>query len=221
MSRPARKSTTPKRATGGREKILQATIDLVCERGFSATSVNQVCQRAGIAKTALYWHFGDRDGLMKAVIDDITLGFISEIRDSVFLTGPPQDRKDRMVAGIRDIVENRPQRFRTIILAVLERKDPDPYFRDACWRVTQNAIQAIADGYRATLGIDLPDMDLFGHTVVALMVEALRTKLMNPEGCDMDRFFQEFNSLTDLMIRDRIRRFNKENEQTETGAQES
>lgn len=196
-----------RRGAKGREKLIAATMELIAERGYAGTTVNQICKRAGIAKTALYWHFGDRDGLMRVIIDHMTEGFIGDIRASVFLVGTPQQRKARMMEGLRAMIVDRPHRFRALILAVVEREDPDPYFRDACWRVTQNAIQAIADGYRASLGIDLPDMDLFAHSVIAFLVQALRVRLMNPEGEDLDRLFEDFGRTMDLMIKDRIRRY--------------
>lgn len=210
-----------RRGAKGREKLIAATMELVCERGYAGTTLNQICKHAGIAKTALYWHFGDRDGLMRAVIDEMTEGFIGEIRSSVFLVGTPKQRKERMLAGLRALVEERPERFRALILAVFERQDPDPYFRDACWRVTQNAIQSIADGYRATLGVDLPDMDLFGHAVIAFLVQALRVKLMNPEGKELDRMFEDFGRTMDLMIKDRLRRYQKTLESLEKAGEVS
>ena len=60
---------------------------------------------------------------------------------------------------------------------------------------------------------DSPDMDLLGHTLIALMVEALRRKKMDPEGCNLDRLFEDFERLVDLMVRDRIRRYTKSQEE--------
>jgi AcrR family transcriptional regulator len=50
----------PKTAQGAasRERLLDAAIELIAERGYSASSVEALCRRAGVAKTALYWHFG-------------------------------------------------------------------------------------------------------------------------------------------------------------------
>ncbi len=195
-----------------RDDILQATADLVCEHGFSNTSINMVCERVGVAKTAIYWHFGNRDGLMHAVIDELTHDFIAQVRSNVFLKGTPLERRDQMIAGMRDIVENQTERFRVLIIASIESAEIDPHFQTACLRLTDATTQAIADGYRATLGFDLPDMDLLGHTLIALMVEALRRKKMDPEGCNLDRLFEDFERLVELMVRDRIRRFNKSQE---------
>ena len=204
------KGAKTKAGSKTRDRILEATIELVCEHGYAPTSVNMVCERVGIAKTALYWHFGNRNGLMQAVIDALTHEFIGEIRSNVFLVGTPQERQQQMINGMRDIVENRASHFRALLSAVVDRDEMDPYFREACLRVTDATIQAIADGVRSTIGIDLPDMDLFGHTLIALMVGALRRKLMDPDGVDLDRLFEDFEHLTNMMIRDRLKRYQKE-----------
>ena len=47
-----------------REKILAAAIALFSDRGFAGTSVADVCERAGVVKTALYWHFENKEGLL-------------------------------------------------------------------------------------------------------------------------------------------------------------
>ena len=56
-----------------RRRILDATIELLGERGLTGTSMNEVCARAGIAKTGLYWHFDNKAGLLAAAIEDLRL----------------------------------------------------------------------------------------------------------------------------------------------------
>ncbi len=40
-----------------RAKIRDAAIKLFCTRGFSAASVDDICEEAGISKGAFYHHF--------------------------------------------------------------------------------------------------------------------------------------------------------------------
>ena len=58
---PSRKTA---RGEASRRRILDAATQLICERGYSGTSVDAVCKRAGVVKTALYWHFGSKSGLL-------------------------------------------------------------------------------------------------------------------------------------------------------------
>ena len=192
-----------------RRRILDVTIQLLCERGYSGTSVNAVCDQVGIAKTALYWHFGSKSGLLEAVIADVTESWIHEIQNSVEGVGTPMERFNRLFDGMRDIVENRSHLFRIILVPILESGTVDPKIREAVLRLTDAAVEAIADGFCETLGVDLPDADLLGHTVVGLTWAALRRKLMDPEGVDLDRLFLDMKRTTNLLVADRMKRHQK------------
>lgn len=205
-----RKGTTTQSGAINRQKILDATIELVCEFGFTATSVNMVCERANIAKTALYWHFKNKEGLMAAVINDVTSKWIEEIEADVSKRGTPLERRQEMLDNFKELVEERPDRLRILLVAVMERKEVAPEIRDAVRRMTDATIDAITAGYREALGIELPDMDLVGHTIIGLVEAALRRKLMDPEGCDMDRLFDDLDHILNLLVRDRITRYQDE-----------
>ena len=50
------------------------------------------------------------------------------------------------------------------------------------------------------------------HTAIALMEAALRRKLMDPDGCSLDRLFEDLDRTLQVLLVDRIKRFNAENE---------
>lgn len=49
--------------------ILHAAIESLFARGFAATSIDDVCARAGISKGAFYSHFESKESLIHAVAD--------------------------------------------------------------------------------------------------------------------------------------------------------
>ncbi|WP_156316466.1 TetR/AcrR family transcriptional regulator, partial [Leucobacter japonicus] len=51
-----------------RGRILDAAEDLVLERGFDATSVAAVAERAGIGKGAVYLEFGSKRDILDALL---------------------------------------------------------------------------------------------------------------------------------------------------------
>lgn len=57
------------RAPARREQLLDATRELVAERGFGAASVEAIAQRAGITRAVVYQHFGDLQSVLEAVVD--------------------------------------------------------------------------------------------------------------------------------------------------------
>src|SRR3990172_2225866 len=49
-------------------EILDAALDLFVEKGFAATRLEDVAQRAGVSKGTVYLYFDSKDDLFKAVI---------------------------------------------------------------------------------------------------------------------------------------------------------
>ena len=62
MRRPASK-------TGARTKLLEAALSVIRTKGYSATSVDELCAAAGVTKGAFFHHFKSKDELGVAAAD--------------------------------------------------------------------------------------------------------------------------------------------------------
>ena len=52
-----------------RDKVIQAAADCVAEKGFAAANTNRIVERAGVTWGVLQHHFGDKSGLLDAVLE--------------------------------------------------------------------------------------------------------------------------------------------------------
>ena len=52
-----------------RTRVLDAAVGLFGTRGYEATSLDQVAEASGVRKQTVLYHFGDKEGLLVAVID--------------------------------------------------------------------------------------------------------------------------------------------------------
>ena len=74
----ARRRTEPRRPATGRQErgdrtrelLIAETVRCIREEGFSAASTRHIIERAGLSWGVIQHHFGDRDGLLTAVIED-------------------------------------------------------------------------------------------------------------------------------------------------------
>lgn len=66
MPRPTKRQ--PERGDA-RSRLLQAARDLIRAQGFSATSVEDLCQVAGVTKGAFFHQFGSKEALGVAAVD--------------------------------------------------------------------------------------------------------------------------------------------------------
>lgn len=68
---PTRRTSAPrKRGDDTRARIIDETVRCILEEGFGATTAKHVAERAGVTWGVIQYHFGDRDGLLMAVVDD-------------------------------------------------------------------------------------------------------------------------------------------------------
>ena len=51
-----------------RAAVLEAAQELFSELGFDGVSMDQIAQTAGVSNLTVYSHFGDKDGLLSAVV---------------------------------------------------------------------------------------------------------------------------------------------------------
>ncbi|MCV7176123.1 TetR/AcrR family transcriptional regulator [Mycolicibacterium sphagni] len=80
-------SIAPRRPPGGsqqradrtRDAVLDETVRCVIDEGYAAASAKHIAERAGVTWGVVQYHFGDRDGLLMAVVDR---GF-TELLDSL------------------------------------------------------------------------------------------------------------------------------------------
>lgn len=52
-----------------REQLLEVGRSLFAERGFEATSVEEIASKAGVSKPVVYEHFGGKEGLYAVIVD--------------------------------------------------------------------------------------------------------------------------------------------------------
>src|SRR3954454_12965802 len=57
-------------ARDGRAALLDAALRVFAERGYRDASVDEIAERAGYSKGALYWHFSSKDDLFFALVEE-------------------------------------------------------------------------------------------------------------------------------------------------------
>lgn len=58
------------RPNRSREKVLEAAAVLAAEHGVTATTVDEIAERAGVAKGSVYYSFPSKDAVFEAVLAD-------------------------------------------------------------------------------------------------------------------------------------------------------
>lgn len=200
-----------RRAQGAasREKLLDAATRLFAARGVAATGVDAVAQQAGVAKSALYWHFGSKQGLVAAVVERVGESWLARIRASVEQEGSFEARLDRFVEGIRQLVEQRPELLRLFLAVAVEHAQLEPASRDAVWAVLTRSRDAIVEVLRETLGCELPEAQAIAHLALEISVGIAVEANLAPTGLDLTPRFEGLRRAMAREIRSQMRRLER------------
>ncbi|MCG8592615.1 MAG: TetR/AcrR family transcriptional regulator [Proteobacteria bacterium] len=188
---------------GGRERLLQAAIRRFAEKGYAATGIADVCAEAGVAKTALYWHYESKEGLLAAVVEAVGNQWIERLQKAVYLEGDPLQRIDRLVGEWRQILLEQPELLRLPLVTQLEQGDSD-VARTALRKVWRRAEQALVQGIEDTVGCSLPDVDLLAHTVFVLLQGAMLRQMADPDPDGLERVLDDLRRTIVLLVYDRL-----------------
>ena len=83
-----------------RERLIQATIDLIWTASYGAVSVDAICERAQVRKGSFYHFFASKDELVVAALD-AHWSSRRPILDEIFSASrPPLERLDRYFAYV-------------------------------------------------------------------------------------------------------------------------
>lgn len=131
MSRPTKHA--PERGDAG-TRLLEAARDTIREKGFAATTVDDLCRAAAVTKGAFFHHFKSKEALGVAAAkhwDETTTAF--------FAGAPyhaPDDPLDRVLAYVafrKSIIEGDIAEFTCVVgTMVQEVYATTPSIRDAC-----------------------------------------------------------------------------------------
>ena len=85
-----------------REKLLQATLDLVAEKGVEALSMKEAALRAEVSRSVAYLHFEDREHLLKEAKAWISEGLQQHVKRS----GKDETLYERVLYTTKLIMKN-------------------------------------------------------------------------------------------------------------------
>lgn len=88
--------------------LLDAALACFAERGYDATRVKHIADRAGLAESALYRHYPSKDALAQALFARGLHWYTDRLRHVAESPGAPLDRLGAIVRGVLDAYREQP-----------------------------------------------------------------------------------------------------------------
>jgi AcrR family transcriptional regulator len=163
------------RADDTRAKLYDAALELMAEKGFTGTTVDDVVARAGVAKGTVYYHFAGKAELVEALIADRLSPLRDHFRAALSAPGPASAKLDALVrAELSWIRDNRA--FAKLVMTEIWREDR--LWHDALMLLRREIVGSIRDAitagiaegaFRDDLDADFAASALFGMTATSAL----------------------------------------------------
>ena len=101
-------------ATQRREQLIVIGRQLFAERGFDATSIEEVAARAKVSKPVIYEHFGGKEGLYAVVVDREVRALLDRITNAL-TAGHPRELLEQAALALLDYIEQETDGFRVLV----------------------------------------------------------------------------------------------------------
>ena len=144
MDAPEPNPSPPSRGDTTRGALLRAAVEIFARDGFHAAGTRELAQAAGVNQALIGYHFGGKDGLYRAVFEDIVsqmqarIGPLASALDALVAADPgnlgPEARRERYLPPLLGICDRMlllllsPETLRWAQLILREQQQPTAAF---------------------------------------------------------------------------------------------
>ncbi|WP_084467536.1 TetR/AcrR family transcriptional regulator [Actinokineospora inagensis] len=98
-----------------RQQLVDVAAALFAEKGFDATSVEEIANRAGVSKPVVYEHFGGKEGIYAVVVDREMRSLLEGMTAALSEDAHPRVLLERAALSLLDYVEQSTDGFRILV----------------------------------------------------------------------------------------------------------
>lgn len=124
MKRPSGEKDV--RHDSAKEAIRNAAAELFADKGFAATSTREICQRAGITKPVLYYHFGNKAQLYEELVLDSFSEYQREIQRASRRGKTPREKLIEILTAMFGFARHWPNLWRIGFRMVFAPEEETP-----------------------------------------------------------------------------------------------
>ncbi|MGW0949259.1 TetR/AcrR family transcriptional regulator [Streptomyces sp. NPDC002623] len=184
-------------AACNRARLLDAAARLVAERGVEHVTTQAVAEAAGVGKATLYRRFGDRNGLLLALLSEAE----SEFREA-YTTGPPPlgpgAPPDVRLTAFGCALINRTAASADLGAALGRQLTAECRYSSAAWTDFHSHLSSLL----RVSGVD-GDCDMFAYALLGFVSTELSDYLRQTHGVPVTRLHAAWSDLVRRVVQQR------------------
>jgi AcrR family transcriptional regulator len=166
----SKRDTPPKRprlaASARRAQLVDVGRVVFAKRGYEATSVEEIAERAGISKPIVYEHFGGKEGLYAVIIDREVEHIVASIVEAIS-SGTPRERVEQAALAFLRYVQERPEGF-TILVRDAPATKRTGEMPGLMFDLADRVGAVFTEQFR-TAGYDAKSAPIYAHALVGMV----------------------------------------------------
>jgi AcrR family transcriptional regulator len=128
--------------TEKKQAILKTALSLFAQKGYDSTSTAKVAQEAGVSEGLIFKHFGNKEGLLEAVLKESATA-AETMLSAVIMAPSPQEKIMRMLELPFKISTSQYEMWRLTYALKWQRDSYDNAFQDSIKVVLQDAFNKL------------------------------------------------------------------------------
>ncbi len=197
---------TPSRSRSAtRDKLFQAAVTLIAEQGFSSTTVEEIAERAGVAKGTVYYNFASKTELFEELLRHGVELLTADLREAAVRTagndGTRVDALDAMIRAGLLFIDRYPA-FTQLYVAELWRTNRA--WNDTLMVVRKQAVAVVEDVLRAGVAEGELSEDIDIQLTAAALVGMVLVAALDWKAFQSERSLEDVHGALSLLLQGRV-----------------
>ena len=164
-----------------KEKLYSAAAEVFARKGYASATVRKIVEKAGVTKPVLYYHFGNKEGIYKAILDTALRDFDDRLLAVERLKGRASLRLRRLCHEVFGIFERHSDAVRVMHAIYYGPPQGAPFFDfdRALFRLHDGVLRLVRQGKRE--GEFRGSADAMALAVLGALNECIDLELTHPK----------------------------------------
>ena len=183
-----------------REQLLDATLELIAEKGYESVSMEGIARRAGVTKPVVYDLFGSLADLLEALLEREEERALNQLAELMPIPAEDADPAKVLVDGLDAFlraVETRPNAWRLSLMPIEAQPGIVREHVERDRTAVAKQLDSIVRWGVERLEVPISDVDLLVQTIIVLAEQGGRMHLDDPERYSRERITAFTASLLD------------------------